>query len=139
MAGKTRIDTSALMRVLVGILFVCIGVEGIADLGSDTGLFRDLDEVWSILLGIVIMLSGLLLIVPMFFKGISDKFTKLSMLVILIVWIAVIVLSDFVYGFKHTSGSEWFNWIETFIYHVLILSCVVDVSLPAIKGIAKKK
>ena len=139
MAGKTKFNTSALLRVLVGILFVCIGVEGIADLGSDTGLFRDLDEVWAILLGIVIMLAGLLLIVPTFIKGISDKFTKISMFVILVVWIAVIVLSDFVYGFKHTSGAEWFNWIETFIYHLLILSCVVDVSLPAIKSIAKKK
>lgn len=138
MASKTKFNTDAILRILVGVLFVCIGVEGIADLGSDTGLYRDLDQVWAIILGIVILISGLLLIVPMFVKGISSVFTKVSMGVILVVWVAVIILSDFVYGIKHTSGAEWFSWIETFIYHLLILSCVFDVSLPAIKSVAKK-
>lgn len=137
MASSVKFNTDILLRILVGILFVCIGVEGIAGLGSDTGLYKDLDEVWAIILGIIILLSGLLLIVPMFVKGISQSFSKISMIIILIVWIAVIILSDFVYGFKHTSGAEWFNWIETFIYHLLILSCVIDVCLPAIKGVAK--
>ena len=138
MAAKAKFNTDAILRVLVGILFVCIGIEGIADLGSDTGLYRDLDQVWAIILGVVILISGLLLIVPMFIKGISSVFTKVSMIIILAVWIAVIILSDFVYGIKHTSGAEWFSWTETFIYHLLILSCVFDVSLPAIRSVAKK-
>ena len=138
MAGKGKFNTEIILRLLVGILFVCIGIEGIAGLGSDTGLYRDLDDLYAILLGVVIMLAGLLLVVPMFIKGIPTTFTKVSMGVILIVWVAVIILSDFVYGVKHTSGKEWFSWVETFIYHLLILSCVVNVSLPAIKGAAKK-
>lgn len=128
MAKAVAFSTDFLLRILIGLLFVCIGIQGVMGESSNP-LFRALDnEVLEVLLGIVMILSGLLLIVPMFIKGINSMYVKISMYIVLAVWIITIILTDFYYGFGHTRGSEWFEWIENFIYHLLILSCIYKVS-----------
>ena len=135
---KIEFNGDAVLRFLIGILFVCIGVEGIADIGSNA-LYRAIDqEAVAMIVGIIILVSGILLVVPMFIKGIKQSFVKASMAIVLAVWILVIIFSDFVYGFKGTHGSEWFTWIEGFIYHLLILACVFKVSAPALKPVVGK-
>lgn len=133
MGKNVRFSTDLLLRILIGLLFICIGIQGVMGESSNQ-LFRALDnEVLEVLLGIVMILSGLLLIVPMFIKGINESYVKISMIIVLIVWLVTIFLSDFYYGFSHTRGAEWFRWLENFIYHLLILSCVYKVSASALK------
>ncbi len=122
-----------ILRLLVGILFLCIGIQGI--LGeSRNDLFRALNnEVLEIILGIIIILCGVLLIVPSFLKQIGKVYVKISMILVLAIWIITIILSDFYYGFNGIHGSEWFEWIENFIYHLLILFSVYKVSSAAFK------
>ena len=127
------------LRVLVAVLFICIGIQGMANYNSN-GLYAAVkSEVFSIILGIVIFLAGLLILVPVFYSRIPKIFVNISMVVVLVVWVLVIIFADFVYGLKHTSGMEWFSWIENFIYHLLILSCVWNVSRNSVAELVAKK
>lgn len=127
------------LGILIGLLFICIGIEGIADIGSNA-LYRAIDnEVWNIIMGIVILVAGLLLLVQSLGLGRLPKtFSLVAELVIVIIWALVIIFADFVYGVKHTNGSEWVVWLENFIYHILILSCVGIVCFPSLKKAAVK-
>lgn len=125
------------LKILIGLLFICIGIEGIAS-GRGNALYQAIDnDVVNIILGIVLIVCGLLIIVPLFVKGINGVFTKYSMIVVSVVWILVIIFSDFVYGFGNFHGTEVFVWLENFIYHLLILFSILKASKGALKGIVK--
>ena len=116
------------LKLLIGLLFICIGIEGVAN-GSGNDLYRAIgNDTVNIILGIVLIVCGLLIIVPLFITGIKPVFTKYSMIVVSIVWILVIVFSDFVYGFGNFSGTEIFEWLEDLIYHLLILFSILKAS-----------
>ncbi len=128
-----------LLRLLVALLFICIGIQGMANYNTN-GLYAAIkSEAFSIILGIVIFLAGLLILVPLFYKKIPAVCVNVSMVVILVVWILVIVFADFVYGLKHTKDMQWFSWIENFIYHLLILNCVWNVSRNSLAALVSKK
>ncbi len=131
MAKSVAFDSNLLMKVLIGLLFICIGIQGCLG-NTDNGLYRAIDnEAMNIILGVVLILSGVLMIIPSFLKGISSTYVKISMMIITVVWVLVIIFSDFVYGLKGVSGDDWFYWLETFIYHVMVLIPVVKVTIPA--------
>ncbi len=125
------------LKLLVGLLFICIGIEGVAN-GGGNDLYRAIDnETVNILLGIVLIVCGLLIIVPLFISGIKPLFTKYSLIIVSVVWVLVIIFSDFVYGFGNFSGTEIFEWLEGFIYHILILLSILQASKGALKGVVK--
>ena len=134
-AGKVRGDF--ILKILVGILFVVIGIEGIADFGG-TAIYDELDEPFSIIVGVVLLVAGLLLIVPSFIGGIKGSFVKISTLVVLVAWIIFIILEDFIYGLSGLNGDEWFLWLEGLIYHLLILYCIYRVATPAVRKLGNK-
>ena len=102
----TKLSGDIVLRVLVGLLFICIGIQGLMG-DTSNGLFDVLDnEVLEILLGILLLLCGVLLIVPSFLKGINAKYVKWSMVAILVVWVLTIVMTDFVDGLKGVNGDE---------------------------------
>lgn len=139
MAQKSTPAGDFLLRILVGCLFICIGIEGMGSFG-DNALYRAFDsQSFSIILGIIVFASGILVIIPIFYSKLPKAFSTWSMICIFIVWILVIIFADFVYGCKHTKGTMWFVWTENFIYHLLILSCVYKVSAEAILSVVKKK
>ena len=126
-----RLSGDLLLRILVGLLFICIGVQGLLG-NTSNGLFRALDnEVLEIILGILLLICGVLLIIPSFLKGINSVYVKWSMIAILIVWVLAIIMTDFVYGLKGVNGEEWFTWLEDFVTLLLVLACVYKVSSSA--------
>ena len=126
-----RLSGDLLLRILVGLLFICIGVQGLLG-NTSNGLFRALDnEVLEIILGILLLICGVLLIIPSFLKGINSVYVKWSMIAILIVWVLAIIMTDFVYGLKGVNGEEWFTWLEDSVTHLLVLACVYKVSSSA--------
>lgn len=135
MAGSKSIG-DMILRILVGLLFVIIGIEGMADFGGNA-LYRELDDVFDIIVGAVLLVAGLLLIVPLFISGIKASFTKTATLVVLVAWVIYIVLADFMYGLRGDDGTEWFEWLEVLIYHLLILASVYKVAQPAVKKLGK--
>ncbi len=124
-----KVGSNMILKLLVGLLFVCIGIEGISNPGSSNDLYRAIDDnTMDVILGIVLLVSGLLIAVPSFLKGIKPAFTKYSSYIVLVVWVLVIIFSDFVYGFGNFNGSEIFMWLETFIYHLLILYTIIRIA-----------
>ena len=124
------------LKVLVGILFVVIGIPGIGEFGGNA-LYDELDSEMEIIVGVVLLVAGLLLIVPAFIGGIKQDFVRISTLVVLAAWVLFIILSDFVYGFSRFDGERWILWIEDFVMHLLILACIMRVATPAVKKIVK--
>ena len=135
--ATSKVNGDFILKILVGILFVVIGIEGIADFGGNA-LYDELDQTFDIIVGVVLLVAGLLLIVPSFIGGIKASFIKVSTLVVLVAWIIFIVLEDFVYGLGGLNGDEWFLWLENLVYHLLILSCVYKVAAPAVKKLGNK-
>ncbi len=115
------------LKVLIGLLFICIGVEGVAS-GRGNDLYSAIgDDTINIILGIVLIVCGLLIIVPLFVSGIKSVFSKWSTIIVAVVWVLVIIFTDFVNGFGSFRGIDFFIWLETFIYHLLILFCILYV------------
>ena len=135
--ATSKVNGDFILKLLVGILFVVIGIEGIANFGGND-LYQKLDEALRIIVGVVILVAGLLMIVPSFIGGIKKSLVKVSTLIALIAWIVYIVLADFVYGLRGVDGKEWFLWIENLVYHLLILYCVYRVASPAVKQLGNK-
>lgn len=127
----TKIDGNLILRILVGLLFICIGIEGLLG-DTSNGLFDVLDnEVLQIVFGVLLLLCGILLIVPSFLKGINTTYVKWSMVAVLVVWILTIIVTDFVEGLKGVNGDEWIYWFEELVTHLLVLACVWKVSSEA--------
>ena len=59
--ATSKFNGDLLLRILVGILFVVIGIEGIAGFGGNS-LYDELDDVFEIIVGVVLLVAGLLLI-----------------------------------------------------------------------------
>ncbi len=135
--ATSKVSGDFILKILVGLLFVIIGIEGIADFGGNA-LYDELDEVFRIIVGVVLLVAGLLLIIPSFIGGIKGSFVKISTLVVLIAWVIYIILDDFIYGFGNLNGDEWFTWLEGFIYHLLILYCIYRVATPAVRKLGNK-
>ena len=127
------------LGILIGLLFVCLGIEGIADIGSNE-LYRAINnDIGNIIMGVIILVSGLLLLVQTLgFGKLPRNFSTIAEAVICVVWVLVIVFADFVYGIKHTSGTKWIVWLENLIYHIMILCCVAIVCFPTIAKAAVK-
>ena len=93
------------LKVLVGILFVVIGIQGIGEFGGNA-LYDELDSEMEIIVGVVLLVAGLLLIVPAFIGGIKQDFVRISTLVVLAAWVLFIILSDFSMARDGYSGSR---------------------------------
>ena len=132
-----KVNGDFILKILVGILFVVIGIQGIAGFGGNA-IYDELDEAFEIIVGVVLLVAGLLLIVPSFIGGIKASFVKISTLVVLVAWIIFIILEDFVYGMSGLNGDEWFLWLEDLVYHLLILYCIYRVATPAVRNLGNK-
>ena len=127
----TKLNGDLILRILVGLLFICIGIQGLLG-NTNNGLFQVLDnEVLEIILGILLLLCGSLLIIPSFLKGINKTYVKWSMVAVLVIWVLTIIMTDFVDGLRGVNGDEWFTWLEDLATHLLVLACVWKVSSSA--------
>lgn len=127
----TKLNGDLILRILVGLLFICIGIQGLLG-NTNNGLFQVLDnEVLEIILGILLLLCGILLIIPSFLKGINKTYVKWSMVAVLVIWVLTIIMTDFVDGLRSVNGDEWFTWLEDLATHLLVLACVWKVSSSA--------
>ena len=136
MAMTTKALGDLVLKVLVGLLFVVIGIQGIGGFGGNP-LYDELDSEMEIVVGVVLLAAGLLMIIPAFVGGVKQSFVRVSTLIVLAAWIIFIILSDFVYGFSRFNGERWILWIEDFVTHLLDLACVLKVAMPAVKKIVK--
>lgn len=122
-AGK-KISFDFLIRISVSLLFVCMGIKGF--LGNTDGIYNIFDsEGLNYIIGILLLLSGVAVFLPMFIKGISKSIVSISSIVMLVAWILVIVFADFEPGFKNMDGKDIVLWIEQFSVHLIVLGAII--------------
>lgn len=82
------------------------------------------------LLATIVLLSGVILLVPMFIRGISEKIVKVGMIVVLVIWVAVIVIADFI---NMPNNPDWLEWFQMLLYHLIVLFGILQVTGKALK------
>lgn len=129
------INSGFILRIIIGLLFICLGIQGYVGGGDAMGvgdLYNALDsDALVYILATIVLLSGVILLVPMFIRGISEKIVRVGMIAVLIIWIAVIVFADFI-G-TNFGRVDWLVWIQMFLYHLVVLFGILQVCGKALK------
>ncbi len=123
-------DLTQVLQFLIGLLFICMGIIGFSSskgLGAD--LTRELSkafgndrELLMYAIATVELICGIFLVAALFVKAIPSKVTKVAMMGVMVLWIAIIVVLDVVsVDFSRMEGLKWFLWLETLVLHLIIL------------------
>lgn len=116
-------------NIAVGVM---LGVGGIWALqgGGDFGcqaikhvFSGDIAKILALVFGGIELLSGIFIILQLFIGDRIGTFSRILKLIVVIVWIAAIVLSDF-FGSKglFNGGVDHFlSWLYTLATHLIIL------------------
>lgn len=113
-----KINSLLLLRITLAVFFIILGICGIST-SIDESVFTMGDGKilpLEIAFGIVEIVCGIVLFLGMFFPT-ARKYTSLSTLFILVIWIIRIVITRFVYGLSWIKGS-----FSSFMVWLLILS-----------------
>ncbi len=129
------INAEFFLRIIIGLLFICLGIQGYVGGGRDAMGVGDLYNAFDsdaiiYILATIVLLSGVILLVPMFIRGISEKIVKAGMIVVLIIWVAVIVFADFI---NMPKNPDWLEWLQMFLYHLIVLFGILQVCGKALK------
>ncbi|NLE14969.1 MAG: hypothetical protein GX626_03735 [Spirochaetales bacterium] len=137
-ASLQVVASKNVLQILIALLFVAMGLIGFSSgrgLGSQisrelSNMFGGDNELLLYVISTLQLISGLFLGARQFSKLIPDKIAKLAYLAILIFWVALIVILDFLtIDFGRISGAEWFTWIEQVVLHLIVLSGIVQIQI----------
>ena len=126
-----------IVQILVGLLFIAMGLIGFSTSGGLSGDFAG--ELAGIFNGgdselirngvsAIHLVCGLVILAALWVKGIPVKLISVAQIAILIIWVALIVVLDFLtINFGNLDGSQWFVWIEQIVLHLIVLVSIVMV------------
>ncbi len=126
-----------IVQILVGLLFIAMGLIGFSTSGGLSGDFAG--ELAGIFNGgdselirngvsAILLVCGLVILAALWVKGIPVKLISVAQIAILIIWVALIVVLDFLtINFGNLDGSQWFVWIEQIVLHLIVLVSIVMV------------
>lgn len=132
---EKRTFGTILLQIALGIMFL---VGGIWTLSSGTGdsiaaavrsIFDpSIANVVCIILAIVEIVLGVFLILRLF-VNLGTSLDSVLMLIVLICWIVVIVLADFLSnnGLFHNLNKNFLEWLYRFASHLIILGAIIKV------------
>lgn len=119
-----------LLQIAVGAMLTVAGIWALRG-GGDAGVSAirsifdgDIEKILIIVFGVIELIAGVFLILSLF---IGDKFGNLGkvlMLIIMIVWIAAIVLVDFL-GSSSVFHRPFLSWLYDFAYHLIVLGALI--------------
>jgi hypothetical protein len=130
------LTSTKIQQLLIALLFITMGLMGFASAsGAGSQLSRELSNMFGgdrelllYIISAIELLCGVFLGLQFFMKGIPDKFGKLALAAILIIWLALIVILDVLtIDFGRFNGSDWFSWIEQVVLHLIVLSTIVQI------------
>lgn len=116
-------------NISVGIMLAVGGIwalQGGGDFGCQAikSIFSgDLRKILVLVFGGIELLSGIFIILQLFIGDRIGTFSRILKLIVIIVWIAAIVLSDFfgVKGLFNNGINHFLSWLYTFATHLIIL------------------
>lgn len=124
-----------LLQIALGIMFL---VGGIFTLSSGTGdqiavairtiFTEEIANVVCIILAVIEIILGVFLILRLFIN-LGTKLDSVLMLIVLICWIVVIVLADFLSssGLFQSLNKNLLRWLYQFASHLIILGAIIKV------------
>lgn len=126
MAKKIFSMEKLIIQLSLGLLLAVGGIWGLqggGDFGVEAlkGIFNgSARDIAVIVFSIIELLAGIYLVLELFI-GSLGQFKGILMLVIMIVWIAAIVLADFIDG----NFRNFINWLWTFAGHLVVLGAIL--------------
>lgn len=128
---------AAFLRLALGVMLAVGGIMGLmgnGDFGCQaiSNVFTgDIANILKYVFAVVELLAGIFLVLEIFM---GDRFGTLGnvlMVIIIIVWIAAIVLSDFLGkgGLLNGGSKNFINWLYTFAEHLIVLASMLVLRL----------
>lgn len=113
-----KINSLFLLRVTLAVFFIILGICGISTSINESVFSMGEGKMlpMEITFGIIEIISGVVLFLGLFFPT-ARKYTSLSTLFILIIWLIRIIITRFVYGLSWINGT-----FSSFMLWLLILS-----------------
>ncbi|MBN2443125.1 MAG: hypothetical protein JXJ04_17325 [Spirochaetales bacterium] len=113
-----KINSLFLLRITLAIFFIILGICGMSKTIDESVFSLGQGKILplEIAFGLIEIISGIVLFLGIFIPT-AKKYTSLSTLVILIIWIVRIIITRFVYGLGWINGS-----FTGFMVWLLILS-----------------
>jgi len=133
-AVKAGLQTGLILQVVVGILFLLMGIAGITDYNSDfaemgrsvSQAFGGDSEFLDIFIAIFELACGIVLIATVFAK-VDKKLVKLAQLVSLTIWALLIVLLDILAPNFDANRFDWLFWGQTTVLHLIVLISIYSI------------
>ncbi len=122
-----------IMQIALGAMLVVAGIWAVMGGGDFAAaaikslLSKDLGKILAMIFGIVEIVVGALLILELFIGDKFGKFDNILMWIVIIVWIAAIILGDFISkstGIDSISQNLW-GWIYNLASHLLVLGTML--------------
>ena len=122
-----KINSLLLLRITLAIFFVILGICGVSTTINESVFSMGEGKILplEIAFGIVEIICGLVLFFGLFFPT-AKKYTSLSTLIILIIWIIRIIITRFVYGLTWVKGSfsGFMVWLLILTLELFIASAI---------------
>ena len=129
-------SSAFVLRLVISLLYISIGLQGLISRGGGSGigaLYRAFSsDVIIYLVAVIVMLGGLVMLIPLFTKKLSPVFVKAGTIAVLVIWIAAIFFADIAPGFRGFRAEHWVSWIESVMFHLIVLIATFEVSKKAL-------
>ncbi len=139
MAGTgaiTKKNSAFVLRLVISLLYISIGLQGLISRGGSSGIgalyAAFSSDVIIYLVAVIVMLGGLVMLIPLFTNKLPDVFVKAGTIAVLVIWVAVIFFADIAPGFRGFRAEHWVSWIESVMFHLIVLIATFDVSKKAL-------
>lgn len=131
--GKTDVAKSMnnplVLKVLVGILFLVLGILGLQGEPSPVSqvydLFRGDLKFLQTVIAVIILVAGVLQLISLFIPSLPGSLKGVSQLVILVVWLAVILLANIIPVFDGALGRDFIGWLYSLVINLIVLAGIV--------------
>ena len=128
----TKKSSAFVLRLIISLLYISIGLQGLISRGGRSGIgalySAFSSDVVIYLVAVIVMLGGLVMLIPLFTKKLSPVFVKAGTIAVLVIWIAAIFFADIAPGFRGFRAEHWISWIESLMFHLIVLVATFDVS-----------
>ncbi len=128
----TKKSSAIVLRLVISLLYISIGLQGLISRGGNSGigsLYRAFgNDVLIYLVAVIVLLGGIVMLIPLFTKKLSSMFVKAGTIAVLVIWIAVIFFADIAPGFRGFRAIDWISWIESVMFHLIVLIATFEVS-----------
>ncbi|MGB4406166.1 MAG: hypothetical protein WBI82_04815 [Sphaerochaeta sp.] len=139
MAGTgaiTKKNSTFVLRLVISLLYISIGLQGLISRGGSSGIgalyAAFSSDVIIYLVAVIVMLGGLVMLIPLFTNKLPGVFVKAGTIAVLVIWVAVIFFADIAPGFRGFGAEHWVSWIESVMFHLIVLIATFDVSKKAL-------